>query len=330
MALTSIIIATRNRAAALPRSVESARRAGDEVEVVVVDDASTDNTPEACRNLENVQVIRLPRHTGLAGARNVGIRASTGEYVTFLDDDDLRLADSLPRQLKALEADPAAAFVYGQIIVSDDVSTPSGSAMPADCPAGDIFWQLVRQNFIHVGSVVVKRERLLEVGLFDPVLPAIEDWDLWLRLCERWPVAAIAEPVAIYRQFRRDSSQLSSNRARMCAVSAFVQKRALALPRAMAAPIEHRRDLRERYAKVLWYNLLLDCICALRVGAKAEARRDLWVAFKARPRHAFGCKTFRALLKSAGTPSWFLPASKETAESYDAFITQLTNEQKQL
>ncbi|MDQ5836983.1 MAG: glycosyltransferase, partial [Acidobacteriota bacterium] len=98
MPSVSVIIPTHNRPRLLPRAVESAHAAGEDVEVVIVDDASTDETAEVCRGLAGVKYIRLERNQGVAGARNVGLLASGGEYVAFLDDDDLRLPGSLDLQ----------------------------------------------------------------------------------------------------------------------------------------------------------------------------------------------------------------------------------------
>src|SRR5882724_11167373 len=103
MPQASVIIATHNRPHLLPRAIESAFSAGTDVEVVVVDDASTDRTAEVCRSLPSIRYVRADRNQRVAGARNLGIMASTGEYLTFLDDDDLRLPGSLDRQIRALE-----------------------------------------------------------------------------------------------------------------------------------------------------------------------------------------------------------------------------------
>ena len=90
MPSVSIIIATCNRPQFLPGAVASARAAGTDVEIIVVDDASQDETAAVCAQLPGINYIRLERNQGVAGARNLGILASTAEFVAFLDDDDLR------------------------------------------------------------------------------------------------------------------------------------------------------------------------------------------------------------------------------------------------
>ncbi|MGZ8847657.1 MAG: glycosyltransferase family 2 protein, partial [Pyrinomonadaceae bacterium] len=106
MARVSVIIPTHSRPGFLPRAVASARAAGTDVEIIVVDDASSDETAEIYRGIADIKYVRLERNQGVAGARNVGILRSTSKYVAFLDDDDLRLPGSLDVQVEALEANP--------------------------------------------------------------------------------------------------------------------------------------------------------------------------------------------------------------------------------
>ena len=119
MPKVSVIIATRNRCALLPRAFESARRAGSDAEIVVVDDASEDQTPEVLKEWNDVHYIRARRRLGIGGARNVGVIASSSEYITFLDDDDVRLPRSIDTQVEALERCPGAGMIYGKVLYGD-------------------------------------------------------------------------------------------------------------------------------------------------------------------------------------------------------------------
>src|SRR5713226_864400 len=111
MPKASIIITTYDRPHLLPRAVQSARAEGSDVEIVVVDDASVDETAQVCETLLGIKYVRVDRNQGVAGARNIGLVASQGEYVSFLDDDDVRLPQSLDRQIEALQASESD-FVY--------------------------------------------------------------------------------------------------------------------------------------------------------------------------------------------------------------------------
>ena len=157
MPTVSVIITTHIRPSMLPRAVASALGAGLDPEVVVVDDASTDETARVCRGLDGIRYVRLEENQGVAGARNVGILNSRGEYLCFLDDD-VRLDGSLGWQAAALDSAPDAGMVYAQALV--DEGSGGGSVYPRRRPEGDIFWELLGQNFIPCGSVLFRRSCL--------------------------------------------------------------------------------------------------------------------------------------------------------------------------
>lgn len=268
MPRTSIIIATHNRASMLRTAITSAMRAGSDVEVIVVDDGSTDETAAICRELTGIVLISLDRNVGLARARNVGVVRSTGEFIAFLDDDDQRIAGSIDKQADLLAQDESLGFVYGQVQIGDpEHCVPTGEVRPVHCPTGDLFWELLKGNFIYVPSVLVRRRHLCAVGEFDPSLIATEDWDMWLRLAERHPVGAIAEPVGIYRDFLSTSGQLSSNRPNACKSSAMTVIKALNSGRGLEASPEKRRRVRSDYMKFLFELLVAE-------GRRALSRRN--------------------------------------------------------
>ena len=217
MPTVSVIITTHNRPRLLPRAVASAFGAGLGAEVVVVDDASTDETARVCRGLDRIRYVRLEENQGVAGARNVGVVNSVGEYLCFLDDDDVRLEGSLDRQAAALESAPDAGMVYAQALV--DEGGGNENVYPCRCPEGDIFWELLSQNFIPCGSVLFRRSCLARVGLLDPSVPGIDDWDLWLRIASQYPVLALERPVAVWRRSTPSSGQGSSRAAELVALS---------------------------------------------------------------------------------------------------------------
>jgi glycosyltransferase involved in cell wall biosynthesis len=279
----SVLIPTRNRAAFLPGAVQSAKQAGSDLEIIVVDDGSTDETPEVCRQLSGIRYIRLPHNVGLAEARNAGILASAAEFVAFLDDDDLRLPDSLDSQVRALDASPAAAFCYGQVMIADPLrQLPTGEILPQRCPAGDIFWELREYNFIPVPSVVARRQALIESQMFTDE-KGVEDWELWLRMTESRPVVAVQNPVALYRKPNSSSGQLSSDFTTMYRYMRLVQESALKLPRAAAAPRSQRRRARLRFVTRLYRSLLYEATAALAAGDRITARAVTREALLLRP-----------------------------------------------
>ncbi len=184
--LVSVIIPTRNRASLLSVAVRSALdQTLRELEVLVVDDASEDRTAEVVAGISDPRLrsLRQPTRSGGAAARNAGIRASRGQYVAFLDDDDEWLPEKLELQL-ALFADaaPEIGVVYSSYLV---VELETGRVIGRKIAEkrGDLARDLLVRNCIGgTPSVVVRRSLLERVGLFDERLPSFQDYDLWIRL----------------------------------------------------------------------------------------------------------------------------------------------------
>jgi glycosyltransferase involved in cell wall biosynthesis len=276
MSLTSIIITTHDRPQLLRRAVESAHLAGTDVEVIVVDDASTDETDAMCRDLPQIKYVRVERKQGVAGARNLGLLASCGKYVTFLDDDDLRLPASLDRQLKLLEADEQAGLIYGQAICVDQSGKPTAQIYPQMCPQGDAFWNLLGQNFIPCGSAVFRRSCLDRVGLLDDSIPGLDDWDLWIRIAEIYPIIALKEPVLHWRRSTPASKQGTSQAADIVSKSVRqFRKTWQKLPRAANASHEMRRGAWERFSANMAAHLSWEVLRSLRHRDMAQATKNL-------------------------------------------------------
>jgi glycosyltransferase involved in cell wall biosynthesis len=271
--LTSIIIATHCRPHLFGRAVESARAAGDDIEVIVVDDASMDQTESVARALPDIKYVRLERNQGVAGARNIGLLVSSGEYVTFLDDDDLRLPCTLNEQVKSLRANPAAGLVYGQAIVRDKSSE---RVYPLDCPQGDVFWQLLTQNFIPCGSALFRRSCVDRIGVLDSYLAGIDDWDLWVRIAELHPVIALAKPVMIWRRSSPVSAQGTSQGANIVSRAVRQFKSSwIKLPRAVAAPRDRKQLAWNRFSENMASHLVWEAMRSLNHYNVGQATRNV-------------------------------------------------------
>jgi len=287
MLTVSIIIPTFNRATFLAAAVESAKVAASDAEVILVDDGSTDNTPEVCRLLRDIRYVRLPANQGLSAARNAGIRLSSSEFVAFVDDDDLRLPGSINLQIQALRAAPNAALCYGRVLFGDSKNRlPTGEVFPLQCPAGDIFWALLEGNFLCPVTVVARRKILLECGLFDVNLRSAEDWDLWLRVAESHPVVSVDEPVAIYRKAATETKQICSDSVSLFRQMLEVQNVALQRPKATAAPAWKRRRARAQLLKLAYDAMVYEAGQALEAGDGATARAKSREALRLRPLRA--------------------------------------------
>ena len=280
MSSVSVVITTYNRPQFLKRAVQSALQAGPDLEVIVVDDCSTDETPDVCAELADVRYIRLTMNQGLAHARNVGVAESSSEFIAFLDDDDLRLPDSLEKQLCKMMAEERIALCYARALIGDARrQLPTGEIYPSECPQGDIFWELLENNFIPMPTVLVRKSALLELGGFNTALPLVEDWDMWLRISERFLVAAVLEPVAIHRKADADSNQMSSNSSALCKHAIHVQQMALARTRARTAVSTKRRHVRSLLRDRAYKLLIKEATNLIRNGDAKSARAKLLDAF---------------------------------------------------
>jgi glycosyltransferase involved in cell wall biosynthesis len=295
----SIIIATHDRPHLLPRAVNSARAAGTNVEVIVVDDASTDETAAVCRDLTGIKYVRLDRNQGVAGARNIGLLHSEGDYVTFLDDDDLRLPGSLDDQAEILDANPEAGFVCGAMIVADQDYQPTGEVIRPRQSGGDVFWDILEFDFPVMGlSTLIRKECFLRVGLLGRHLIGIDDWDIFVRIAELYPVVTDRKPVGVYRQATRYSNQGSSARATQLRRVAMHQLNLLRLPRAMAAGSSKRRAIRRRTINRLADTLLWSAARGLPHGEFRPGCESILVALRLNPWRAVRPGSYRELAET--------------------------------
>jgi hypothetical protein len=300
MPKVSIIIPTFNRPHLLPRAVESARLAGRDLEVIVVDDASRDETAAVCATLAGIKYVRLERNQGVAGARNIGLLESTGEFVAFLDDDDLRLPGTLDHQLSLLEAAPEAGFAAGAVILAGQDCVPTGEVATARAPSGDVFWQVLELNlYLLPDSVLVRKSCFFEVGLFDRHLAGIDDWDMWVRITELRHVVVDDLPVCVYRQATPGSGQGSSGLARHLHAAVRHQPRLLSLPRAQAAPSALRRAVRWMMRRRIADTLSWRAAEELPRGAVRFAASNFFVALRVSPLWAARPTHLRVLWQSA-------------------------------
>ena len=207
MSKVSIIIPAYNQARFLGQAIASALgQEQAEVEVIVVDDGSTDDTPAVVATFAdnpNLKSIRQP-NTGLPGARNRGLAEATGDYVCFLDSDDYYAPAKAARQARMLDENPALGFVYCDIITVD----PSGQPLPDQFSlgrlsrplSGNIFQSLMEGGYFPPHAVMIRRGILAELGGFDPALGGHADYELWLRVSGAGhPTCYQDEPLAFYR-----------------------------------------------------------------------------------------------------------------------------------
>ena len=200
--LVSIVIPTYNRGSLLKKAILSAlaqEKAGElfDLEIIVVDDCSSDQTAEVVAEFPAVRYIRLPENRGASGARNTGIRCATGKYVALLDDDDEFLTHKLMVQVPILEAHPEVGVLYGQSVVTgSDVPL---LIWPDSAPSGQVFEDFLTRtdDFLHPPTWLVRRELFEAAGWFDESHRTMEHYDMALRMAAITPWMFVAGgPVA--------------------------------------------------------------------------------------------------------------------------------------
>jgi glycosyltransferase involved in cell wall biosynthesis len=187
-----------------------------QLEVIVVDDGSTDSTPELIKNYGELCYLRQTNR-GPSAARNHGIRAARGEFVAFLDLDDLWTPQKLAKQMAALESCPDAALIFSDMRLFDTTGEDKLTMFQTYRLTADFFGhesivdrsvaKLVTMNFIPTSSVLARKAALAEVGGFDEKFRKSEDWDLWLRIAIRRPIAYIPEPMTLKRVHEVNTSR---------------------------------------------------------------------------------------------------------------------------
>lgn len=205
----TVVIPTHNRSALVTEAVRSAlAQEGVPFEVIVVDDGSTDRTREALAGFGPAIRCVLRSRGGVSAARNAGIRAARGEWLAFLDSDDLWLPGKLKAQSDFLDRNPSLLICQtGEIWLRNGrrINPRRYHAKPE----GYCFPLLLDRCLISPSAVMLHRVVLEQVGLFDESLPACEDYDLWLRIGCRFPIGLVKEPLVVKRAGHGDQLSVS-------------------------------------------------------------------------------------------------------------------------
>jgi glycosyltransferase involved in cell wall biosynthesis len=200
--LVSVVIASYNMGQYLPRAVHSAlAQSYPQVEVLVVDDGSTDDTPAIMRQFHaeaRVRALRQP-NGGQARARNQGVAASRGQFVAFLDADDEWLPDKLARQMPLFRDRPGLGVVHSEFERMDADGQPLPRGTPVRMHRGRVSGPLLIENFVSFQTAVVRRECLERYGAFDESVRMGDDYELFLRLSAHYEFDFVPEATIRYR-----------------------------------------------------------------------------------------------------------------------------------
>jgi glycosyltransferase involved in cell wall biosynthesis len=285
----SVIVPVYNAEATLAYTLESIRRQTfQNYELIVIDDGSTDGTLARLRGVHDPRLrVFSHQNAGLAAARNRGIQRSTGEFVTFIDGDDLWTPDKLERQLEALQHHPGAMVAYSWTAFID----PRGRFLFAKDPCwsqGDVYAELLRSCFIASGSNVLVRRRSMDgIEAFDTTLAAAQDWEFCLRLAARWPFVVVPRYQILYRIH---GATLSANAERCEQACLSICNRAFSRNHISA------RRRQESLSNVKQYVAFLYLTRTAGADARTHAGRKLFECVRLYPRTLLTRKTVFLLL----------------------------------
>ncbi|MBE9228369.1 glycosyltransferase [Phormidium sp. LEGE 05292] len=225
MPIISVVIPVYNGEKTIKETIDSVlNQSFSYLELIIINDGSTDKTLEIVSGIKDERVkVYSYRNTGLAASRNRGISLAKGEYISFIDADDLWTPDKLESQLQALQENPEAAVAYSWTNCIDETGKFLGKGSYLSF-SGDVSAKLLLTNFIDNGSnVLIRIDALKKVGNFDESRKSCEDWDMWLRLASDYSFVAVSKPQVLYRM---SATSMSVNFLRMEAESMEVIERA--------------------------------------------------------------------------------------------------------
>ena len=208
MPLVSVIIPTYNRQQLVQRAIRSVlSQTFSDFEILVVDDGSTDNTAVVIQAFEDPRIVYLNQnHSGLpAVARNTGIKHATGDYIAFLDSDDLWLPEKLDLQIAFMTAHSEIGLSFTNIWIFEsdpEECWPEPALQPGNTYYGREFNRLYGHYVIYNLTVMIRSEVPDAVGGLneDPKLKSVEDYEYWLRISHHFPIGYIDKPLAKYNR----------------------------------------------------------------------------------------------------------------------------------
>ena len=248
MTAVSVIIPVFNGASTIAETVESVvSQTFQDIEIIVINDGSTDETLTVLSQFADPRIrVFSYENAGSSQARNHGIKKATGEFITFIDADDLWSADKVELQLKALENDPDAGVAYSWTTFIDE----AGCVLYHQTPAydeGDIYPALLVKNFMCSGSnILARRSVITAAGEFDTHLSSVVDWEYYLRLAAHCQFALVKKHQVFYR---KSSTSISGNLPQVESNSVEVINRAF-----QQAP-QHLQSLKRQSLSELYFYL---------------------------------------------------------------------------
>lgn len=200
--VVSVIIPAYNAERTILETIASVQQQTfSDFEIIVINDGSTDRTLELVQGIQDERVkIFSYENGGLPVARNRGISRAKGEFIAFIDADDIWTSDKLELQVALLQQHPEAGVAYSWSRFMNERGELSYVVDDRHIE-GNVYEKLLLNNFLNNGSsLLVRREAIESAGKFDPTLKSCEDWDFYLRLAAKWSFVLVPKPQILYRQ----------------------------------------------------------------------------------------------------------------------------------
>ncbi len=213
--LVSVIVPVFNRQDYVAETIESiVKQTYKNIEIIIINDGSTDNSEKIIRTFQSqypdiINVINQ-QNQGQVKARNNGLKIARGEFIAFLDSDDVWLLDKLEKQVCLFNK--KVGLVYSGVQYIDTWGNVIGEEQCDQNIKGAVYEKLIVKNRMTGGTVIVRNEALKKVGLFDETFEAAENWDLWIRVTQFYEVNFVDEALLKYR---KHSGNMSSNNTLM-------------------------------------------------------------------------------------------------------------------
>ncbi|MBF2008608.1 MAG: glycosyltransferase [Chlorogloeopsis fritschii C42_A2020_084] len=291
MPTISVIIPAYNAESTILDTIASVQKQTfSDFELIVINDGSRDRTLKLLNEIKDSRLkVFSYKNGGLSVARNRGIYHAKGDFITFLDADDLWTTDKLELQLEALQKHPEAGVAYSWSYFMDDKNEYCNTGQPI-LFQGNVFANLLTWNFIASGSnPLIRRQAIESVGDFEPSVSGAADWDYWLRLAAQWSFVVVPKPQVFYRQ---SSSSMSSQIEFMEDCQFKVLERAFQI-----APKELQVLKQASFAYVYRYSSKL---CLTRIPGKEgvqKARQKLCQAIQLDPKILLQIETLKLIIK---------------------------------
>ena len=285
--LVSVVCPAYNCAQFIASALESVlAQSYKPLEIIIVDDGSTDSTCALVRGYPDIRYIHQTNR-GPSAARNAGIASARGEYIAFLDLDDLWASGKVAEQLAILESHPRAGLCFTDMYLFTDGTIREDSMFQRYRLTEQYFGhekvvrnpvaKLVTMNFIPTSSVIARKTALLQAGGFDEKFRKAEDWDLWLRLAIRHPIVYSHKALVLKRlhEFNTSNDYEGMNVAALQVLEKFKKDNRAEVTK---LNIDLMAILRDGYQNLGYYYLRQICLAE----AREAFQRSLSLGFRAR------------------------------------------------